>query len=49
MFGAVALKINTTIYCANFKFAQQYTVCKFLSVTALILNITDHYHIYCII
>ena len=32
--GAVALRINTTIYCANFKFANQYIVCEFLSATA---------------
>ena len=32
--GAVALRINTTVYCANFKFANQYVVCKFLSATA---------------
>ena len=33
---AVALRINTTIYCANFKFANQYIVCKLLSATALL-------------
>ncbi len=32
--GAVALKINPTIYCVNFKFAKQYIVCKFFNETA---------------
>ncbi|AKJ88398.1 hypothetical protein IYC_11754 [Clostridium sporogenes PA 3679] len=32
--GAVALRINPTIYCVNFKFAKQYIVCKFLYATA---------------
>ena len=33
-YGAVVLRINATIYCANFKFASQYIVYKFLSATA---------------
>ncbi|EDU38909.1 hypothetical protein CLOSPO_01771 [Clostridium sporogenes ATCC 15579] len=32
--GAVALRINPTIYCVNFKFPKQYIVCKFFSATA---------------
>ncbi|GAE00732.1 hypothetical protein CBO05C_0422 [Clostridium botulinum B str. Osaka05] len=32
---AVALRINPTIYCVNFKFAKQYIVCKFFNATAL--------------
>ncbi len=32
--GAVELRINTIIYSANFKFGNQYIVCKFLSATA---------------
>jgi hypothetical protein len=33
-FGAVALRINTTIYCANLRLVEQHTVCKFFSATA---------------
>jgi len=34
---AVVLRLNTTIYCANFKLAKQYVVCDFLNATALLI------------
>ncbi len=40
--GAVALRINPTIYCVNFKFAKRYIVYKFFNATApLIIDLAS--------
>ena len=36
---AVVLRINTTIYCVNFKFSKQYIMYKIFSATAHFLSL----------
>ncbi|GAA0080242.1 hypothetical protein B2H94_15215 [Clostridium sporogenes] len=43
--GTVALRINPTIYCVNFKFAKQYIVCKFFNATAPLNHVFGRTHV----